>query len=90
MGGSFVWGSSRLLSGTLLFSIYICDLFLFTNDKDITSYADDNIVCPKLSKTNLALEKFEQCFDSLLVWFQKNGMKTNADKCHFLVSTRVC
>ena len=28
--------------GPLLFNIFLCDLFLFINDIDIVSYADDN------------------------------------------------
>ena len=27
--------------------------------------------------------------DDLLTWFNNNGMKANADKCHLLLSTRV-
>ena len=42
------------------------------------------------SKTNLAIEKLEQCSDSRLAWFQNNEMKVNAHKCHFLVSTNFC
>ena len=42
------------------------------------------------SKANLAIDKLEQCSESLFTWFQNNGMKANADKCHFLVSTKVC
>ena len=30
------------ISGSLLFNIYICDMFYDINDCDITSYADDN------------------------------------------------
>ena len=45
--------------GPLLFNIFICDLFLFTNDIDIPCYADYTTS----SKTNLAIEKLEQCSD---------------------------
>ena len=36
--------------GKLLFNIFICDFFLFANDKDVTSYADDNILYATSSK----------------------------------------
>ena len=40
-------------------------------------------------KTNLATEKLKQCSEILFISFQDNGMKANADKCHFLVGTKV-
>ena len=55
-----------------LFNIFICDLFLFTNVIDIASYADNNAPYATSSKTNLAIEKLEQCCDSLFTWFQNN------------------
>ena len=76
--------------GPLLFNNFVCYLFLFTNDIDIANYADDNTTYATLSKTNLVIEKIEQCSDSLFTWFQNNGMKATADKCHFLVSAKVC
>ena len=76
--------------GPLLFNIFIYGLFLFTNDIDIASYADVNSPYATSLKTNLAIEKLEQCSDSLFTWFQNNGMKANADKCNFLVNTKVC
>ena len=78
------------LLGPLLFNIFICGLFLFTNDVDIASYADVNSPYATSLKTDLAIEKLEQCSDSLFTWFQNNGMKANADKCNFLVNTKVC
>ena len=62
MGGNFVWRSSRIHSGAVTFQYFICKLFLFTNDIDIASYANDNTPYAALSETNLATEKLEQCF----------------------------
>ena len=39
------------ISGSLLFNIYICDMFYDINDCDIASYADDNT--PYVSSSNL-------------------------------------
>lgn len=86
MEGSFIWPSSRLYSGAVNFYM---QYFLFTNDTDIGNYTDDNTPYVTSSKTKLAIEKLEQCFDSL--WqFRDDGIKANADKYHFLVSTKVC
>ena len=73
-----------------LFNIFICEYFLFTNNIDIASYADDNTPCVTSSNTNLAIEKLKQYSDSLFTWFLNNGNKAKADKCHFLLSTKVC
>ena len=82
-GKNFIW---RLL----LFNIFLCDHFLFTNDVDIASYADDNSSYATSSKTNLAIKRLKQCPDTLFTWFQNNRMKPSADKCHFSVSSKVC
>ena len=50
--------------GPLLFNTFICDLFLFTNNLDIASYADDNTPYATPSKINLVIKKLEQCSES--------------------------
>ena len=50
---------------SLLFNIFIYVLFLFTNDIDIACYANDNTPFETSSKINLAIEKLEQCSNSL-------------------------
>ena len=42
MEGNFVWRSARLHSRGRYLCIFMCDLFLLTNNIDISSYADDN------------------------------------------------
>ena len=62
MGGNLYDVSGGFILGLLLF---ICDLFLFTNDKGIASYTDDSTPYVTLSKINLAIENLEHCFVSL-------------------------
>ena len=81
-------GNGSIL-GQLLFNIFIYDLFLFTNDIDIATYPDDNTPYATSSKTNLPIEKLQQSSGSLFKWLENNGIKSNAGKCHFLVSTKV-
>ena len=50
--------------GPLLFNIFISNLFLFTNNLDIASYADDNTPYATPSKTNLVIKKLEQFSES--------------------------
>lgn len=73
----------------LLFNAFICELFLFTNDRDIVIYDDDKTPYAASSKTKLAIGKLEMYSDSLFTWFPNSGMKANVAKCHFLVNTKV-
>ena len=73
----------------LLFNVFICELFLFTNDRDIVIYDDDKTPYAAPSKTKLGTGKLEMYSDSLFTWFRNSGMKANAAKCHFLVNTKV-
>lgn len=73
----------------LLFNVFICELFLFTNDRDIVIYDDDKTPYAASSKTKLAIGKLEMYSDSLFTWFPNSGMKANVAKCHFLVNTKV-
>ena len=59
--------------GTLLFNIYICDMFYDNTDCDIARYADEN--------TSL-INKLEACTNNLFQWFHEYHLKANADKCH--------
>ena len=78
--------SQSSLLGSLLFNIFLTDVFLFC-PTEIASYADDNTpyatgVC--LEKT---LQKVEKASNTLFKWFSDNYMVANADKCHLLTST---
>lgn len=73
----------------LLFNVFICELFLFTNDRDIVIYDDDKTPYAASSKTKLAIGKLEMYSDSLFTWFPNSRMNANAAKCHFLVNTKV-
>ena len=44
----------------LLFNLFLCNLFLFVEETDIMSYADDNnpYMCPE--NVNVTLEKLEE------------------------------
>ena len=64
--------------GPMLFNIFICDLFLYTNDINTTSYSNDHTPDATSSKATLAIVKLERSSDSLSTWFQNNGMKPDA------------
>ena len=72
--------------GSLLFNIYICDMFYDIGDCDIASYADDNAPYASSSNLDALINKLEESTNNLFQWFRNNHMKANADKCHLLVT----
>ena len=70
--------------GPLLFNIYINDIFFFTEETNITNYADDNTpyVCDK--SVELVIGRLEKDSLSLCQWFKHNYLKCNEDNCHLL------
>ena len=46
--------------GPLLFNLFLCDLFLFVEEADITSYADDNTLYVCSENVDITPEKLEE------------------------------
>ena len=46
--------------GPLLFNLFLCDLFLFLEEADITSYADDNTLYVCSENVDITPEKLEE------------------------------
>ena len=61
------------------YNIFLADLFFIIKDIDIASYAENNI--------ENVIASLEQTSKDLFNWFKNNRLKSNADKCHVLVST---
>ena len=73
--------------GSLLFNIFLCDLFLVMENIDIASYADDDTSYTTGNSIEEVTQKLENAAKTLFQWFSDNQMKANPDKCHFLCST---
>ena len=73
--------------GLLLFNLFFSDLFLFVEEADIMSYADDNTPYVCSENVDVTLEKLEEVGKLLVEWFSNNFLKTNADKSHLILST---
>ena len=65
----------------------MCDLYFVAESIDITSYADDATPYVCLDDIDLINEKLEIKANYIFQWFNENIMKTNADKCHLLITT---
>ena len=72
--------------GSLLFNIYLNDLFYLTESSEVCNFAYDTTFFACGNDLNSLIKRLEH--DSLLAieWFQNNNMKLNQDKCHLLVS----
>ena len=62
--------------GSLLFNMFLCDLFLIMENINIASYADDNTG----NSIEEVIEKLENAAQTLFQWFSDNQMKADFDK----------
>ena len=72
--------------GPLLFNIYLSDLFLFLEDSNIASYADDTTPYTSNKDMESVINKLEEDSNILIKWINNNYMKANPDKFHILLS----
>ena len=73
--------------GPRLFNIFLTDLFFIANSMDISNYADDSMAYATANDIDSLTASLEEASKSLFTWFDNNLMKSNADKCHLLVSS---
>ena len=71
----------------ILFNIFLAGLFFIVNSTDIANYADDNTPYATANYIDSLIASLEEASKSLFTWFDNNLMKSNADKCHLLVSS---
>ena len=83
-----VFHSDQIL-GPLFFNIYLADLFLFFNQIEICSYADDTTPYTCAEDLDTVILNLEEIASIFLDWFQYNHMKANAEKCHLILSTKM-
>ena len=68
--------------GPLLFNMFLTDFFFH-----IASYAGDNTPYVIANDINVVITSLEKASKVLFEWFENNLFKSNADKCHLLVSS---
>ena len=73
--------------GPLLLNLFLCNLFLFVEEAQIMSDADDNTLYVCSENVDITLEKLEEVGKVLFEWFSNNFLKTNTDKCRLILST---
>ena len=71
---------------SLLFNIFMCDMFLILKATYYIGYADDNT--PFVVRDNIAdvIKTLEEIGENLVNWFSNNEMNLNTYKCHLLLN----
>ena len=73
--------------GPLLFNIFVCDLFLITDDFEMANYADDTTPYVCGIDITSVIKSLENAAEIVFTWFKNNHMKGNKDKYHVVLST---
>ena len=71
---------------TLLFNIYLNDLFFFLKDVGIYNFADNTTIYIFDESVENVLKSLEKNSMLAIRWFENNYMKLNTDKCGLIVS----
>ena len=75
------------IKGSLLFKIFLCDLFLENENNYFTNYADAATPYSVGSTTTEVLENLSGLTKKLFIWFANNQMNANDNKCHLVLSS---
>ena len=70
--------------GSLLFNIFINDIFYFEDKSYLSNYADDNVLYAFGSNLTEVKDKLSQDLLKLSEWFTENFMILNLGKCHYM------
>ena len=76
----------RSILGPLLFSIFLCDMFILLQDIEFMSYAYDTTPFSIANSIEKTISILEDISEELFQWFSSNQMKANEAKCHLLLS----
>ena len=72
--------------GPLLFTIFVCDIFMFLPKNGVANYVDHNTPYSTGKGNHNIISDWKQISDILSNWFQDNYLKINPDKYHVLLS----
>ena len=73
------------IPGSLLFNMFLNDIFLFISKCQLCNYADDNTLYKSGKNMQKIKNDLEMDFMILHKWFHENHMVLNPDKCHYTV-----
>ena len=70
----------EFILGSLIFNIFLNDIFYFATESDWYNYADDNCVSVSHTEINILSSYLQSETQSMVKWFTDSSMKANADK----------
>ena len=73
--------------GSILFNIFLSDLFLVAKDVNFASYVDDNTIYQSGRNVDDVINDLQLSAEKLFRWFSDNQIKGNTDKSHLTMST---
>ena len=73
--------------GSILFNIFLSDLFFVMKETGFTSYADDNILYDAGNTIGDLISSLQESSKKLFKWFSDNQMQRNSGKYHLILST---
>ena len=77
--------SQSSILGPLLFSINLCDLFLYEYSSEFSNFADDTTPYEWGENYDEVINKLEDTIEKLFNWFKYNKVKANASTCLFFL-----
>ena len=76
--GSVLW--------SILFNIFLSNLFLITKETEFTSYADDNTLYDAGNSIEDIISSLQESSGKHFKWFPDNQMQGNSGKFHLILS----
>ena len=73
--------------GSILFNIFLSDLFLVAKDVNFASYVNDNTIYQSGRNVDDVINDLQLSAEKLFRWFSDNQIKGNTDKSHLTMST---
>ena len=71
--------------GSLLFNIFLNDIFFLVEETEICNYADDTTIYVCGQELEQIVSSLDNDAQRISKWFLDNSMKLNPDKCHYLI-----
>jgi retron-type reverse transcriptase len=69
----------RYILGSILFNIFLNDIFYFIHNSELYNYADDNTLSYADTNINKLIKTLEEESKILINWFSINKMKANPE-----------